>query len=233
MPRVTGTGKPSRAEVASRIDHTLLKPDASEAAVIELCREAAELGVAAVCVSPSRVALAAAELRLSAAQGLGLALASVVGFPSGAHLAAVKVFETERAIAEGATEIDLVIDLGRAADGEWAAVQSEIAAVRTAAPEPVLLKVIIESALLSDAGIASACRAAEAAGADFVKTSTGFHPAGGASLEAVRLMAETVGGRLGVKASGGIRTGGAALAYLEAGATRLGLSASRKILDEL
>lgn len=228
---MTATGKPSRAEVARRIDHTLLKPEASDAAVIELCREAVELQVAAVCVSPSRVALAAAELRLLAAPGIGLA--SVAGFPSGAHLAAVKVFEAERAVAEGATEIDLVIDLGLAADGEWVAIENEIAAVRTAAPKPVLLKVIIESALLSEAAIVSACHAAEAAGADFVKTSTGFHPAGGASLEAVRLMAETVGGRLGVKASGGIRTGDAALAFLEAGATRLGLSASRKILDEL
>ena len=162
-----------------------------------------------------------------------MAVASVVGFPSGAHLAAAKAFEAGRAVDEGALEIDMVIDLGLGADGEWGAVEAEIAAVRHAVPTPVLLKVIIESALLPPEGIISACRAAESAGADFVKTSTGFHPGGGADLAVVRLMAETVGGRLGVKASGGIRTAAAALEFLQAGATRLGLSASRAVLAEL
>ena len=136
-------------------------------------------------------------------------------------------------MAEGATEIDMVIDLGAAADGEWGLIEREIAAVRQAAPSPVLLKVILETAVMPRESIVSGCRAAEAAGADYVKTSTGFHPSGGASIEAVRLMVETVGGRLGVKASGGIRTGAAALEYLAAGATRLGLSASRAVLAEV
>ena len=127
----------------------------------------------------------------------------------------------------------MVINLGLAMDGDWEGVQEDIEAVRAACPAPTVLKVIIESAALDDEQIVAACHAAEAAGADFVKTSTGFHPAGGASVEAVRLMAETVGGRLGVKASGGIRTTEAALAMVEAGATRLGLSGTRSVLEGL
>ncbi len=234
VPAPNPPGTPSRASVAARIDHTLLKPEATAAAVVALCREAADLGVVAVCVSPSRVALASGALqRLDLPSKPAIAVASVVGFPSGAHLAAAKAFEAERAVAEGATEIDMVIDLGAAADGEWAAVEREIADVRRAVPTPLVLKVIIESALLDRGGIVSACRVAEAAGADFVKTSSGFHPGGGAALDAVRIMAETVGGRLGVKASGGIRTAEAAIDFLAAGATRLGLSASRAVLAGL
>ena len=127
----------------------------------------------------------------------------------------------------------MVINLGLAMDGDWDGVQEDIEAVRAACPAPTVLKVIIESASLDDEQIVAACRAAEAAGADFVKTSTGFHPAGGASVEAVRLMAETVGGRLGVKASGGIRTTEAALAMIDAGATRLGLSGTASVLEGL
>jgi deoxyribose-phosphate aldolase len=223
---------PTRAAVARTIDHTLLKPEARAADVVELCREAAKLGVFAVCVSPSRVALAVEEL-----QQLDLtkpiAVASVVGFPSGAHRAAIKATEAAQAVAEGADEIDMVIDLGLAADGQWGAIEREIAEVRRAIPAPVLLKVILETALLSPEHIIDGCSASEAAGADYVKTSTGFHPAGGASLEAIRLMADTVGGRLGIKASGGIRTARAASEFLAAGATRLGLSASRDVLDGL
>ena len=227
----------TRAAVAACIDHTLLKPEASAAAVVDLCVEAADLGVAAVCVSPSRIAVARGAIdRLAqthAGAPLAIAVAGVVGFPSGAHLAVVKAAEAERAVAEGASEIDMVIDLGAAIDGKWGLVEREIAEVRAAVPAPVLLKVILETALLTNDATACGCRAAEAAGADYVKTSTGFHPAGGASLEAVRIMVETVGGRLGVKASGGIRTGAAALEYLAAGATRLGLSASRAVLAEI
>lgn len=231
MPRVTSR---TRHEVARLIDHTLLAPQASAAAIVELCLEAAELEVTAVCVSPTHVALAAGVLeRLNPERPLGIAVAAVVGFPSGAHLAAVKAYEAQRAADDGAKEIDMVIDLGLAVEGEWPAVEADIAKVRAAVPTPVLLKVIIESALLSPEGIVNACRVAEAAGADFVKTSTGFHPSGGASLDAVRLMAETVGGRLGVKASGGIRTAATALALLDAGATRLGMSATRAVLDDL
>jgi deoxyribose-phosphate aldolase len=137
------------------------------------------------------------------------------------------------AIDAGATEVDMVVNLGLVVAGHWDAVRDDIAAVRASAPESVLLKVIIESAVLTDDQIVGACHAAAAAGADYVKTSTGFHPAGGASVEAVRLMAATVGGRLGVKASGGIRDAATALAMVEAGATRLGCSASRAILDGL
>jgi len=221
---------PNRAAVAKTIDHTLLKPEATAADVVALCEEAKTLGVYAVCVSPSRVGLAVETLQ---SQGSSIPVASVVGFPSGAHHAAIKAAEAERAIADGALEIDMVINLGLAADRDWNAVVREIAQVREATPAPVLLKVILETALLDPDAIITLCRAAEFQGADYVKTSTGFHPAGGASLEAIRLMADTVGGRLGVKASGGIRTAAAALGYLDAGATRLGLSASRAILEEL
>jgi deoxyribose-phosphate aldolase len=222
----------TRAAVARTIDHTLLKPEARASDIVALCREAAELGVFAVCVSPSRVALAVEALDLLEASS-PIVVASVVGFPSGAHHAAIKATEAERAVADGAREIDMVIDLGLAADGEWGAIEREIATVRQACDEGVLLKVILETALLSPEAIVNGCRASEAAGANYVKTSTGFHPAGGASLEAIRLMADTVGGRLGVKASGGIRTARAASEFLAAGATRLGLSASRVVLDGL
>jgi deoxyribose-phosphate aldolase len=224
--------RPTRAAVARTIDHTLLAPEASAARVVELCLEAAELGVAAVCVAPTRVALAARALGEIEVPAGGIAVASVVGFPSGAHVTSAKAAEARRALDDGAGEIDMVIDLGAATDGDWLAVERDITAVRAAA-SAALLKVIIESAVLGAERIAAACRVAEAAGADFVKSSTGFHPAGGATLDDVRLMAETVGGRLGVKASGGIRTADAALQFLAAGATRLGLSASRAVLDRL
>lgn len=215
----------SRADVAARIDHTLLKPGATAADVAALCAEAAELGVLAVCVSPSRLPLPAAAP--------GLVVAAVCGFPSGAHLPAVKAAEAAAAVAGGAGEIDMVIDQGLAAAGRWRAVEAEVAAVRAAVPAPTVLKVILETAALDPAGIEAACAAAEAAGADFVKTSTGFSPAGGATVEAVRRMAAAVGGRLGVKASGGIRTAADATALLDAGATRLGCSSTGAILGGL
>jgi deoxyribose-phosphate aldolase len=227
---VAGVSAPSRATFAKSIDHTLLKPEAKAADVVALCREAADLGVFAVCVSPSRVALAVATLQSLSSP---IPVASVVGFPSGAHHAAIKAAEAQQAIADGASEIDMVIDLGLAAEGDWGAIEREIVEVRRAAASPVLLKVILETALLSPAAIVNGCRASEAAGADYVKTSTGFHPAGGASLDAIRTMVGAVDGRLGVKASGGIRTAAAALEYLDAGASRLGLSASRAVLDGL
>jgi deoxyribose-phosphate aldolase len=214
-----------RTTLASMIDHTLLKPEATAADVAALVEEAVALGVKAVCVSPSRLPVSAPT---------SLLVAAVCGFPSGAHHPATKAGEAARAEASGATEIDVVIDLGRAIDGHWAGVESDIVAVRRALHPGTTLKVIIESAALpDDDAIVAACRAAEAAGADFVKTSTGFHPAGGATLPAVELMAATVDGRLGVKASGGIRTASVALAMVDAGAARLGCSASRAILDAL
>jgi deoxyribose-phosphate aldolase len=222
--------RPTRAQLAALIDHTLLKPEATRADVEALVAEAADLGVYAVCVSPSMVRAASHAARA------GLRVAAVAGFPSGKHVPAVKAQEAALAVESGAGEIDMVIDVGAALAGDVVAVRSDIEAVRAAAPEAVL-KVIVESAvLLARAGrgtLADVCRAAEDAGADFVKTSTGFHPAGGASVDAVTLMADTVGGRLGIKASGGIRTAADALAMLDAGATRLGLSGSRAVLDGL
>ncbi len=221
-------GRPTRAQVAALVDHTLLKPEATAADVVALVAEACELGVYAVCVSPSMVPVAV--------RAGGVRVAAVAGFPSGKHVSAVKANEAALAVGSGASEIDMVIDVGAALAGDVAAVRSDIAAVRRAAGAAVL-KVIVESAVLlahgDEATLATVCHAAEDAGADFVKTSTGFHPAGGASVRAVTVMARAVGGRLGVKASGGIRTAADALAMLGAGATRLGLSGTRAVLDGL
>ena len=213
----------SAAEFVRLVDHTLLAPTAVPADVQALLAEARRLGTYSICVSPSM---------LPVADPGPVLVATVCGFPSGKHTPATKAAEAAESVARGADEVDMVIDLGLARAGDAAGLQAEIAAVRAAVPVPGVLKVIIESAALTDAEIVLACRAAEAAGADFVKTSTGFHPAGGASVHAVALMAATVGGRLGVKASGGIRTWAAAVAMVEAGATRLGLSATAAILAD-
>ncbi len=217
----------TRAALAAMVDHTLLKPEATDADVAALCATASRLGVAAVCVSPSRLPLPAGALRP------GIAVCTVVGFPSCAHRPQVKAAEAAQAVRDLATEVDMVLDLGRVEAGDWPGVEAEVAAVRAAAPAPVLLKVICDAAALTPAELADACRAAEAAGADFVKTSTGFSPSGGATVEAVRLMATAVGGRLGVKASGGIRDSATALAMVQAGATRLGLSGTETVLAGL
>jgi deoxyribose-phosphate aldolase len=220
----------TREAVAELVDHTLLKPEATDVDVVFLTQEAAELEVYAVCVSPSLVAAA----RRSAA--VDLAIATVVGFPSGKHVSAIKAQEARLAVAAGAQEVDMVIDVGAAVAGDFATIRADVAAVRAAVPD-VVLKVIVESAVLLDlAGeqtLGDVCRAAVDADADFVKTSTGFHPAGGASVRAVELMAATVGPTVGVKASGGIRTAADAIAMLDAGATRLGLSGTRAVLDGL
>jgi deoxyribose-phosphate aldolase len=220
----------SPGEVAALVDHTLLKPEATQADVTALVAQAADLGVYAVCVSPSMIATA------KSTAPAGLHIASVVGFPSGKHLSAIKAAEAAQAVNDGADEIDMVVDVGAAASGEFDSVRADVAAVRAAVPDAVL-KVIVESAALlslaDDDTLASVCRAAVEAGADFVKTSTGFHPSGGASVHAVELMAGTVGPRIGVKASGGIRTADDAVAMLNAGATRLGLSRTRAVLDGL
>jgi deoxyribose-phosphate aldolase len=223
----------SRGEVAALVDHTLLKPEATEADVAALVEEAAALGVFAVCVSPSMVSVA----HLAAgAHPEALAIAAVAGFPSGKHLPAIKASEAAAAVECGADEVDMVIDVGAALAGNFAEVAADIATVRSAIPGTVL-KVIVESAALlslaDEATLVAVCRAAEESGADFVKTSTGFHPAGGAAVVAIEIMARTVGGRLGIKASGGIRTAEHALAMLDAGATRLGLSGTRAVLDGL
>ncbi|ORI24045.1 deoxyribose-phosphate aldolase [Rhodococcus sp. 1168] len=213
----------TRAELARMVDHTLLKPEATRADVEALIVEGRALGVLAVCVSPSMLPIRAE----------GLVTAAVAGFPSGKHHSLVKGAEARLAVDQGAREVDMVIDIGAAIEGDYNAVLADILTVREAIGPSTILKVIIESAALPEEAIVETCVAAERAGASFVKTSTGFHPAGGASVEAVKLMAATVGGRLGVKASGGIRTTEAALAMIEAGATRLGLSGTRAVLDGL
>ncbi len=211
-----------RAALAHLVDHTLLSPTATPADVEALAAEAADLGTYSICVSPSMLPLPF-EARVK--------VATVCGFPSGKHTPAAKAAEAAESVRNGVDEVDMVIDIGALKAGDAAHTEDEIRAVREACPAPVVLKVIIESAALTDDEIIAACRAAEAAGADFVKTSTGFHPAGGASTHAVALMSETVGGRLGVKASGGIRDWAAAQAMVDAGATRLGLSGTRAVLD--
>ncbi|MCL8025224.1 deoxyribose-phosphate aldolase [Nocardioides bruguierae] len=212
---------PTPAQVARAIDHTLLKPEATRGDVAALVAEAAELGTYSVCVSPSMLPLDVPA---------GLKVAVVCGFPSGKHTSAVKAAEAAESVRLGADEIDMVIDVGAAREGRFEDVQADVAAVRAAAPAPTVLKVIIESAALDDDQVVGVCRASAAAGADFVKTSTGFHPAGGATEHAVRLMKQTVGDALEVKASGGVRTLEQARAMMAAGATRLGVSGSRALL---
>ena len=214
-----------RTTLALVIDHTLLAPEATSADIVALCTEADELLVGAVCVSPNWVSLAH--------KITGIPVASVVGFPSGSHLSGIKALEAAQAVSDGATEIDMVANLGWIASGEWSNVENEVAAVRQAIGASVVLKVILETGLWSSEQIIAACKHSVSGGADYVKTSTGFHKTGGASLDAVRMMRKTVGADIGVKASGGIRTTADALAMIEAGASRIGASASRTILSGL
>ncbi|MGQ9582953.1 MAG: deoxyribose-phosphate aldolase [Thermoplasmatota archaeon] len=205
------------------IDHTLLSPDAGGAAVRRLCAEAREYGMGHVCVNPRHVSAAAELLR-----GSGVGVCSVVGFPFGATLAEVKALEARRVVELGACEVDMVIDISALKEGEDFRVVEDIAGVVRAASVPV--KVILETGYLSDEEKRRACSLATEAGAAFVKTSTGFGP-GGARVEDVRLMRSAVGGRLGVKAAGGIRTFSRAMEMIEAGATRIGTSSGPAILD--
>lgn len=228
----------TRAELARYIDHTLLAPDATRAQVQAVCRDAAEWNVAAVCVSPSFVPLPD-EIR-GALRAHGVMVCTVVGFPSGAHASAAKSAEAVLAVQNGADEIDMVVNLGLVREARWNDVEAEVHAVRSAidavrqatraATRGVVLKVICESGALSDDELRGVCRAAVAGGADFVKTSTGFHASGGATERAVAIMRATVGDGIGVKASGGIRTTAAALAMIAAGANRIGASATKEIL---
>lgn len=211
----------SRADVGAMVDHTLLKPEATPDDVAALAREAEDLGAYSICVSPSMLPVETS-----------VKVATVCGFPSGKHMSTVKAAEARESVERGADEIDMVIDVGAAKAGDFGAVKLDVRTVREAVPDAVL-KVIIESAALSDDEIRSVCEAAVDAGADFVKTSTGFHPSGGASVHAVRLMRECVGPNVGVKASGGIRDAATASAMIEAGASRLGLSGTRAVLDGL
>ena len=213
-------------KLAQMIDHTLLAPEATVADVERLCAEAIDLQVGAICISPSLLPLATGLLPSS------IKTAAVVGFPSGAHNHLVKSREAHQACEHGANEIDMVVNLALVSSANWAAITDEVSTVRAAIPSGVILKVIIESALWNDEQIIGACSAAVFGGADFVKTSTGFHKSGGASIAAVQLMRKTVGKNIGVKASGGIRTYADAIAMIEAGASRIGASASRVILAE-
>lgn len=205
-------------ELAKCIDHTLLRTDARKEDLDKLLTEAKAYRFASVCVSPIRVAYAAHRLA-----GTGVAVCTVVGFPQGATPTKVKVFETQKAIADGATEIDMVIAVGMLKDGDEDYVKKDIAAVVSAAKGKALVKVIIECCLLTDEEKKIACRLAKQAGADFVKTSTGFSTHG-ATVEDVRLMRETVGAEMGVKAAGGVSSRADAEAMIAAGATRIGTS---------
>jgi deoxyribose-phosphate aldolase len=215
------------AGVASMIDHTLLKPDATRQNIEELCGEAAQFHFATVCVNPVWVAMSA---RLLAGSGVGVC--SVVGFPLGATTADVKEYETRRAIFDGAREIDMVINVGALKSGDLRVVERDIEAVTTACREcGVLSKVIIEAALLTDDEKVTACTLAKAARADYVKTSTGFGP-GGATAADVALMRRVVGAEMGVKAAGGVRDLDSVKAMIAAGATRVGASAGVKIVQQ-
>ena len=212
---------------ASLIDHTLLKPEASESDIKKLCNEAMQFGFASVCVNPSWVKKAAEFLR-----GSNVPVCTVIGFPLGATLSDVKAYEARRSIFNGAREVDMVINIGALKSGDDCAVEDDIRAVAQAAHENnVLLKVIIETALLTDDEKIRACLAAKNAGADFVKTSTGFAK-GGATADDVALMRRTVGRSLGVKASGGVKGIDDARKMFEAGATRIGASVGVKIAQE-
>lgn len=218
----------SGSQLAALIDHTLLAPEATPAQVAAALQEAQELGAHSLCISPARLPLPEADIPLTA----------VVGFPSGADNSLAKAFSARIAVDQGAVELDMVVDLGAVTAGAWNAVMADIVTVREAAPSPVILKVILETAYLltlpdGAERIDRCCQIALAAGADFVETSTGYHPAGGATVEAVRIMHESIGGKLGIKAAGGIRSRAQALELLAAGATRLGCSRTRAIVKDL
>jgi deoxyribose-phosphate aldolase len=216
----------SAPSIASLIDHTLLRPDATRADIFELCREAREYEFASVCVNPYWVPLVAAELA-----GSHVKVCTVVGFPLGATSTEAKVCETEAALAAGAQEIDMVLNIGALRGGDRQAVQQDIeAVVKAAHRRGAIVKVILETALLDDDQKNTACLLAKAAGADFVKTSTGFGPSG-ATVHDVELMRRAVGPAMGVKASGGIRTLEDLNKMVAAGATRIGSSSGVKIVE--
>ena len=217
---------PAAAEMAAMIDHTVLKAEATADQIRKLCQEAQEYDFAAVCINPVHVKLAAELLRESP-----VAVCTVIGFPLGATLPEVKGFEAERVITLGAQEVDMVINVGALKAGDAVTVETDIrSVVRKAHPCNVLVKVIIEAALLSDEEKVKTCELAKAAGADFVKTSTGFGP-GGATVDDVALMRKTVGPGMGVKAAGGIHSYAEAQAMVRAGATRIGASAGIGIVQ--
>lgn len=211
--------------IASIIDHTILKADATKEAVEKICKEAIEYKFASVCINPANVALCAELLKDS-----GIKVCTVIGFPLGANTSEVKAFETKDAIEKGANEVDMVINIAKLKDKDYDYVKKDIEAVVEAAKGKALTKVIIETCLLTDEEKVKACELAKEAGADFVKTSTGFST-GGSTPEDIKLMRETVGPEMGVKASGGVRSLEDAKAVIENGATRIGASASVAICN--
>lgn len=215
-----------KKQLAKMIDHTNLKPEATSKEIKKLCEEALQYNFASVCVNPTRVKEAYEMLKDSEVK-----VCTVIGFPLGATTTKVKVFETKDAIENGATEVDMVINIGRLKEKDYDFVKQDIKSVVDAAKGKALTKVIIETCLLTDEEKVAACKIAKEVGADFVKTSTGFST-GGALKEDIKLMRETVGQELGVKASGGVRTLEDAKAMIENGATRIGASASIKICEE-
>ena len=213
-------------QLAKTIDHSLLKPEMTEAEVIAGCELAKRYDVASVCVKPCHVALAAKLL-----SGTKVAVGTVIGFPHGAHTTATKVFEAQDAMSNGAVELDMVINIGELRSGHADYVRRDIAAVVAVAHGKAIVKVILENAYLTDEQKVLACKLAEQAGADFVKTSTGFAPSG-ATIADLRLMRASVSERMQVKAAGGVRTLDAALDVIDAGCTRMGATATSVILDE-
>ena len=212
-------------ELAKYIDHTLLKPESTRADIARVCEEAKRYNTASVCVNPCWIGYVAELLK-----GTDIKPCCVIGFPLGATLPEVKAYETAAAIRDGAKEVDMVINVGALRGAEFETVYEDIKAVVDAAAGKALVKVIIETCLLTDEQKVVACKLAKQAGADFVKTSTGFST-GGAKVEDIRLMRETVGPEMGVKASGGVRTKEDAEAMIAAGATRIGASSSKKIIE--
>lgn len=212
-------------QLAKMIDHTLLRADATQSEMAKLTEEAKQYQFASVCVNPGWVAYAAGQL-----QGTGVDICTVIGFPLGASTSETKAFETKDAIAKGATEVDMVINISALKDGKDDFVEQDIRAVVEAAAGKALVKVIIETCLLTDEEKVRACQAAVRAGADFVKTSTGFST-GGATPEDIALMRRTVGPDVGVKASGGVRSLEDMEKMIEAGATRIGASSGVKIMQ--
>lgn len=215
----------NKEQLARMIDHTILKADATESEVKTLCEEAVKYNFASVCVNPSMVQKAAIIL-----EGSDVKVCTVIGFPLGATTTAVKAFETEDTIKNGATEVDMVINVGKLKERNLDYVRNDIKSVVDAAKGKAITKVIIESCLLTDEEKVIACQLSKEAGADFVKTSTGFST-GGATAADIKLMRETVGPEMGVKASGGVRSNEDALLMIENGATRIGASASIAICE--
>ncbi len=212
-------------QIAAMIDHTLLKADATKQEVIQLCAEAKQYRFATVCINPCWVATAAAEL-----EGSGVGITTVIGFPLGATSAASKAAEAKIALQDGATEVDMVLNIGLLKSGDVAGAEADIAAVAEAVKGKAVLKVILETGLLTDEEKATASRISKQAGADFVKTSTGFGK-GGATEEDIALMRRTVGPELGVKASGGVRDRETAFKMIAAGANRIGASSGIAIVS--